>query len=69
MNNKKKIIINIVWLFADRIIRMGVGLSVSVLVARYLGPEQFGKLAYALAFTGIFLAMTSLGLQGIVVKK
>lgn len=47
---------------------MGVGLLVGVWVARYLGPEQFGLLNFALAFTGLFGAIASLGLQGIVVR-
>ena len=47
---------------------MGVGLFVGVWVARYLGPEQFGLLNFALAFTGLFGAIATLGLQGIVVR-
>jgi PST family polysaccharide transporter len=56
------------WLFADKIIRMGVGLFVGVWIARYLGPEQFGLWNYALAFTGLFGAFATLGLDGIVVR-
>lgn len=47
---------------------MGVGLVVGVWVARYLGPEQFGQFSYALAFLGLFGALASLGLNGIVVR-
>ncbi len=47
---------------------MGVGLFVGVWIARYLGPEQFGLLNFALAFTGLFGAIAALGLQGIVVR-
>jgi len=47
---------------------MGVGLLVGVWVARYLGPEQFGLLNFALAFTGLFGAIAALGLQSIVVR-
>jgi O-antigen/teichoic acid export membrane protein len=47
---------------------MGVGLFVGVWVARYLGPEQFGILSYAIAFVSLFSAVASLGLDGIVVR-
>lgn len=47
---------------------MGVGLLVGVWVARYLGPEQFGLLSFATAFTGLFGAIAALGLQSIVVR-
>jgi O-antigen/teichoic acid export membrane protein len=63
-----KILDNIGWLFFDKILRMGVGLLVGVWVARYLGPEQFGLLSFALAFVGLFGAVATLGLQGIVVR-
>jgi PST family polysaccharide transporter len=63
-----KIIDNISWLFLDQILRMGIGLLVGVWVARYLGPEQFGLLNYALAFTGLFGALATLGLPEIMVR-
>tara|TARA_R110002072_G_scaffold164459_5_gene317441 strand:+ start:311 stop:1651 length:1341 start_codon:yes stop_codon:yes gene_type:complete len=66
--NLVKIVDNIGWLFFDKILRMGVGLFVGVWIARYLGPEQFGLLNFALAFTGLFGAIATLGLQGIVVR-
>lgn len=66
--NFVKIVDNIGWLFFDKVLRMGVGLLVGVWVARYLGPEQFGLLNFALAFTGLFGTVATLGLQGIVVR-
>ena len=63
-----KIVDNIGWLFFDKILRMGVGLFVGVWVARYLGPEQFGQLNFATAFTALFGAVATLGLPGIVVR-
>jgi len=59
---------NIIWLFFDKFIRLGVGLFVGVWIARYLGPEQFGLLSYALAFVALFTAIANLGLNGIVVR-
>jgi O-antigen/teichoic acid export membrane protein len=66
--NLLKIVGNIGWLFFDKILRMGIGLLVGVWIARYLGPEQFGLLNYALAFTGLFSAIAALGMQEIVVR-
>ena len=45
-----------------------MGILVGVWIARHLGPEQFGLLNFALAFTGLFGAIATLGLQGIVVR-
>jgi len=66
--NFQKILINTSWLFGDKILRMGVGLFVGVWIARYLGPEQFGLLNYALAFFALFTSVANLGLNGIVVR-
>ncbi len=66
--NLVKIADNIGWLFFDKVLRMGVGLFVGIWIARYLGPEQFGLLNFALAFTGLLGAIAALGLQGIVVR-
>ncbi len=60
---------NTSWLFAEKILRMVVGLFVGVWVARYLGPEKFGLLSYAQSFVGLFSAIATLGLNGIVVRE
>lgn len=65
----RKIIANTGWLFADRILRMGVGLFVGVWVARYLGVEQFGVFNYATAFVALFSTLSTLGLDAIVVRS
>ena len=60
---------NTSWLFAEKILRMAVGLFVGVWVARYLGPEKYGLLNYAQSFVGLFSAIATLGLDGIVVRE
>jgi polysaccharide transporter, PST family len=64
-----KILVNISWLFLDRIIRMVLGLLVAVWTARYLGAEQFGVLNYAIAFVALFGPLATLGLDGLVVQR
>jgi len=65
----RKIMGNMGWLMVDRFVRMGFGLFVGVWVARYLGPIQFGSLNFALAFVSLFGVLTSLGLEGIVIRE
>jgi O-antigen/teichoic acid export membrane protein len=64
----RQISVNIGWLMGDRGITLCLSLIVGVLLARYLGPEDFGKYNYALAFVSIFSNFSSLGLNGIVVR-
>jgi O-antigen/teichoic acid export membrane protein len=64
----QNVVSNTGWQFADNILRMAIGLVVGIWVARFLGPEQFGLLSYALAFVALFVPLSSLGLDDIVVR-
>jgi O-antigen/teichoic acid export membrane protein len=63
------IIKNSGWLLLDRFIRALLGLLIGAWVARYLGPSQFGKLAFYVALIAILQAVCSLGLDGVVVRE
>ena len=67
--NLHKILANIGWLFGDKVLRMGVGLLVGVWIARYLGPEQFGLLSYAVSFVFLFSPLIMLAHEGIIVRE
>lgn len=67
--NLVKIVNNISWLFFDNILRIGVGLCVGVWIARYLGPEKFGLISFAMTFTSLFGVIAALGLESIVVRN
>ena len=67
--NRKIFLANIVWLSIDKFVRLLVGVIVGAWVARYLGPEEFGLLSYALVFCSFFSAVATLGLDGILVRE
>ncbi len=60
---------NSIWLISDRLIRMGLGLLVGVLVARYLGPDGYGQLSFAGSYVMLFSALALFGLESIVVRE
>ncbi|HEY9855514.1 MAG TPA: flippase [Stenomitos sp.] len=64
----KPILGNTGWLMGEQVLRMVTGMLVGALVARYLGPAQFGTYNYALSFVGLFTAVSSLGLNGLLVR-
>jgi PST family polysaccharide transporter len=66
--NLRKIIGNMSWLIAERILRIISGFFVLAWTARYLGAEQFGLLNYAIAFYFIFSMLAPLGLNQIVLR-
>ncbi|EJQ64903.1 flippase [Bacillus mycoides] len=64
-----KIIGNASWLVGDKVFNMVIGVFVMALVARYLGPENYGLYNYALAFVTLFTALSTLGLETLSVKS
>jgi O-antigen/teichoic acid export membrane protein len=64
----KKYFFNTSWLLFERIARTVIQIIVGVIVTRYQGPERFGLLSYATSYIGIFAAVTSLGMDSIVVQ-
>ncbi|MGD1842418.1 MAG: flippase [Thermonemataceae bacterium] len=69
MENRRKNLKNILWLFLDKFLRLGGNLIFVVWLARYLQPELFGAWSYALAIVTIFSAFAPLGLDVIVVRE
>ncbi len=67
--NLLKIIGNTGWLFTEKIVQMFLGLLVGVWITRYLGPERFGRLNYAIAIVGLFLPFAKLGLDSIAIRN
>lgn len=60
---------NIAWLISDRLWRMLLSMIVGVWVIRYLGPDNFGKINYILAYTGIAAVVANFGMESFLVKE
>ena len=60
---------NTSWLLGEKILRMTVGIFVSIWLTRYLGPAQFGLYSFAISFVGIFSVIATFGLDEIIVKN
>ncbi len=52
---RSKPLLNMIWLSGDSIIRLGFGFLISVWLARYMGPNEFGLYNYAIAIITILL--------------
>ena len=64
----RTIVTNTGWLFADKIIRIGVGLIIGIWLARHLGVEEYGLFNYATAFATLLSPFASLGLDSVVIR-
>jgi len=60
---------NFFWLVADKLVRLVAGVFVGMLVARYLGPGQFGLFAYAGSVVALLMPVAELGVDAVVRRK
>lgn len=65
----KKLAINSVWLTVDNILRIVAGFFIGVWVARYLGPDDYGRWNYALSYVSIFAVLIGSALNNVVVRE
>jgi O-antigen/teichoic acid export membrane protein len=56
-------------MFTEKILRLIAAVLVGAYVARYLGPAKFGILNYAISLTALFAAVSTLGLDQIVIRE
>lgn len=67
--SKKGVIRNVFWLSFDKVFRLLLSLVVGSAVARYLGPIQWGKINFVLAFVSILVPIVTLGLDNFIIKE
>lgn len=57
------------WMFFGQMFGLFLSFFIGVWVVRYLGPENYGVLSYALAFAGIFSFIAGLGVDNILNRE
>ncbi len=57
------------WLFADKGIKLILGLLVSIAVARFLGPDDMGTWSFATSFVSFFSVISYLGFDSILPRE
>ena len=69
IKNYQKLIETSFFSLFSRILIILMSFILTILLARFYGPEEFGKYSYYMALYSIFLMISALGLNEIVVKK
>lgn len=68
-DTKKRIYSNILWAISGKVVNMLGVLFVGILIARYLGPEQYGLMNYVISYVSIFTIIASFGLENIEIRE
>ena len=60
---------NASWIMVGRITQLLLTFITTMLVTRYLGPTEYGKLTYVFSFVQFFIPICTMGLNDIIVKE
>lgn len=66
---KELILKNLFWSLLGKTINLIGGLFVGILVARYLGPEQYGLMNYVISYVFLFQTFALFGLDAIEIRE
>jgi len=66
---KEAIMRNLFWAALGKIVNLFSGLLVGIIVARYLGPEQYGLMNYVISYVFLFQTFALFGLDSIEIRE
>lgn len=66
---KNKIFRNLYWAVLGKVVTLLGSLLVGIMVARYLGPEQYGLMNYVISYVSLFQIFASFGLDNIEIRE
>lgn len=65
----RELIFNSSWMLSERVLRIISGVFVGIYVARYLGPENYGVLSYAIAIAAFVMCISKVGMDSVLVRE
>ena len=68
-DSQRKIASNVIWSLGGKTVNMASALFVGILVARYLGPENYGIMNYVISYVAIFTVFATFGLDNIEIRE
>lgn len=67
--NKIKVVKNASWIIGIQLVKSLLGMVISMLTARFLGPSSFGQINYAASIVAFATPIMYLGLTGVLVQE
>ena len=67
--NKNRVLKNASWIIGIQVVKSLLGLVISMLTARFLGPSNFGLINYAASIVAFVSPIMYLGLTGVLVQE
>lgn len=68
-SNKQKVVSNLLWAVAGKVVMLCGTLVLGIILARYLGPEKYGLMNYVISYCYLFQVLACFGLDSIEVRE
>lgn len=68
-STRGKVVRNVFWAVVGKVVTLLSSLLVGILVARYLGPEQYGLMNYVVSIVALFGVFTTFGTTEIIIRE
>ncbi len=65
----QKYLRNTSWVFFAKFFSLGISFVTTIYVIRYLGPENYGVLAFSISFVGLFGFIAALGIDAVLYRE
>lgn len=69
ININNKVNTNTFWIMFGRMFQIILTFITTMLITRYLGPLNYGKITYAFSYVSLFIPIGQLGLNDIIIKQ
>ena len=67
--NSKRILSNSIWVIVQHVYSMLTSLTIVALIARHLGPSDYGLINYCASLISMFTTLAGLGLDNLIVSE
>lgn len=67
--NKQKVVSNLLWAVAGKVVMLAGTLVLGIILARYLGPAKYGLMNYVISYCYLFQVLACFGLDSIEVRE
>lgn len=64
-----RVVNNSIWIISERLIQAAVSFFIQIATINYMTTDSWGAISYCSAFVNVFLSLSSLGLEYIVIKE
>lgn len=68
-STRGKVVRNVFWAVVGKVVTLLSTLFVGILIARYLGPEQYGLMNYIISIVGLFTVFSTFGTTDIIIRE